>query len=145
MSDFLCDCGCKLFHDFRPYTIDESSFMIWSLKETLRTNKITIPIMECVSCGRLHSPRASFAGKNILDDEVKLYSDLLNYIKHRNSMIDTLIRKIPDIQVSIKLLEKDLLELKDVTIKAAHASKENSENAVDTSKARSGSKPSNKK
>ena len=122
-DEFLCTCGSKLFIDFRPFTIDYSTFMVWSLKENLKPAKLTIPVIQCVACGRIHVPKASFQGKNILDAEVQLYAELLKYVETRNSLISLLSDLNNRINV-IERLQKDSV-VNNGVIETAFASKEN--------------------
>jgi hypothetical protein len=143
-DNLTCDCGCKLFNDFRPFTLDYNSFMVWNLKESLKPTKHTIPVAQCLSCGKILVPKASFQGKNILDEEVQLYSDLLNYAKNRNALIDQLelLQKKCD---DLKLAVIDLHRSKDVPVKATPVSEESPEDVVDTGKPGSGTRKNNKK
>ena len=137
MNNVVCECGCKLFNDFRPFTIDGDTFMVWNLKEKITPSVYTIPIIQCVSCGRLIAPKASFGGKNILDEEVQLYAELLNYVKNRNSIIDNLT-------TSLKCADRAKEIEKNGTIETTSVSEENIEDAIIKGGAGSRSRKNNK-
>jgi hypothetical protein len=139
MNNLECVCGCQLFSDFRPFTIDADTFMVWNFKESIKPAKITVPIVQCVSCGRLLPPKASFGGRNMLDEEVQLYATLLQYTAARNAAVEK-----ASLAITAEAI-KDIGVCNCGTIETSPAGEEGIEDVVNTVKPRGGARKTDKK
>jgi hypothetical protein len=139
MTNLECSCGCQLFTDFRPFTIDADTFMVWNFKENIKPSKITVPVVQCVACGKILPPRASFGGRNMLDEEVQLYAKLLEYTAARNVAVDK-----ANLAVTAEAF-KDIGVCNCGTIETSPVGEEGVADVVDTVKPRGGTRKADKK
>ena len=86
--ELTCDCGCVIFTELRPGSIDSGDFRVWTIRDKIKLENTSIPILECLLCKKLHVPACSFAGKNQLDNEIKYYRKILEVVKSHNDRID---------------------------------------------------------
>lgn len=87
-----CVCGSELFEDIAPIKLEAGGFRIWSTKEKLHPIAKGIPIIVCLKCNRASVPATSLQGKNSLDNEVKMYKELIELVEDRNARIEALER-----------------------------------------------------
>jgi hypothetical protein len=73
------NCDCIFFNEIKAKTYTDQKFIFYgeSIKANLQQEDITIPVAICISCGKIHIPRTSFNGMNVMDRSVQLYSKLL--------------------------------------------------------------------
>jgi len=83
-----CACGSTMFTETQPVEIEEGALTVYNSRSTLRYGSTsTVPVLECLVCGRLLATRTSFAGRNRLDPEVQMYARLINVITKHNDAI----------------------------------------------------------
>lgn len=88
MEDLVkCECGCEVFIQLKPICIGEGNFRVWRTAEVIQAEATTIPVVECIQCGRYKLPACTFSGRNILDPEVQLYGKLYAAVESHNENI----------------------------------------------------------
>ena len=86
--ELQCDCGCVIFSTLIPGSIDAGDFRVWTVRDKIKLENTSIPILECLLCKKLYVPACSFAGKNQLDNEIKYYRKILEVVQAHNDRID---------------------------------------------------------
>jgi hypothetical protein len=111
-----CECGCELFTQARPSKYTVEGFRVWRIKADVEVAESGVPIIKCISCGRVKAPQSSFPGKNVLDPEVKLYAELHDTVSRKNTSLrdtDAIIKGLFD---RLLKLEAKLTDLEVVTL-----------------------------
>lgn len=73
----MCECGSIFFDEFNAKTFIDSQFISYGPNSALVACDRTVPIVKCIFCNKVHIPRTSFAGRNVLDRTVQIYAELL--------------------------------------------------------------------
>lgn len=81
---YKCDCGSIFFDEFQAKTYLDSNFISYGPSGPLNSNDRSISIAKCILCGKVHIPRTSFAGRNVLDRQVQLYATLYQQVTLTN-------------------------------------------------------------
>lgn len=89
-----CTCGSTMFTEIEPVELEEGALVVYRPGSSIAYGKsVTVPVLECLVCGRFIATRTSFAGRNRLDPEVQMYARLMDVISKHND----LIRKLEDL------------------------------------------------
>lgn len=107
-----CKCGTEIFEHISTHKIDENNFRIWRLGEKLKPDVTTVPVMKCITCGRIYIPSCSLPGKNALDPEVIAYKELIAAVEIHNNRITNLdmdIEQTVALMVRVRQLEEACL------------------------------------
>jgi hypothetical protein len=83
-----CSCGCTIFQQVSPIELEDGALTMYRHGSPLLSKTATVPVLRCLVCSRLVATRTSFAGRNRLDPEVKMYARLMKVISDHNELID---------------------------------------------------------
>jgi hypothetical protein len=116
---YTCECGSIFFDEFQAKTYLDSNFISYGPNSSLTCNDRSITIVKCILCNKVHIPRTSFAGRNVLDRQVQLYATLYQQVNNANE------------KSLVKLPEETICDSKKETVKDVKTEPDSTEDNKD--------------